>query len=194
MSVFFHRMGTAQSEDREVFAIPDQPLRNPYAHVTDDGHWLVISIAEGTLENAVWVLDLTQRGARPRPLFDAWDARYDFIHNVDSLFYFRTTQGAPRGRLIAIAADASPPFDLQQVIPETDSVLESVSAVGGHFIVRYLFGATSRVEIWHPGGRKIRQLELPSLGTAAGFPDDWEKNETFLAFETFTARHWRWQW
>jgi prolyl oligopeptidase len=116
-------MGTAQSEDREVFAIPDQPLRNPYARVTDDGRWLVISIAEGTLENAVWVLDLTRPGARPRPLFDAWDARYDFIHNVGALFYFRTTLGAPRGRLIAVAADASPPFELQQVIPETDAVL-----------------------------------------------------------------------
>ena len=81
VAVWFHRLGTSQDEDREVFAIPDQPLRNPYGRVTDDGHWLVISIAEGTLENAVWVLDLAEPGASARPLLDAWDARYDFVHN-----------------------------------------------------------------------------------------------------------------
>jgi prolyl oligopeptidase len=186
VSIYFHRLGTAQSDDPEVFAIPDQPLRNPYARVTDDGRWLVISIAEGTLENAVWLLDLASPGAPARPLFDAWDARYDFIHNVGALFYFRTTLGAPRGRLIAVAADATPPFELHQVIPEAEPVLESVSPVGGHFVVNYLFGATSRVEIWHPGGRKLAGLELPALGNADGFPDDWEEGQTFFAFETFT--------
>ncbi len=74
-------LGTDQDDDREVFAVPDQPLRNPYGRVTDDGRWLVISIAEGYLENAVWLLDLTKPGARARPLLDAWDARYDFVHN-----------------------------------------------------------------------------------------------------------------
>ena len=186
VSVLFHRLGTEQNDDREVFALPDQPLRNPYAHVTEDGRWLVISITEGTFDNAVWVLDLTAPGARPRPLFDAWDARYDFIHNVGDVFYFRTTLGASRGRLIAIDVESGPPFALQQVIPETDAVLESVSPVGGHFVVNYLFGASARVEIWHPGGRKLRSLQLPSLGTADGFPDDWDEGRTFFAFETFT--------
>ncbi len=169
-----------------MFALPDQPLRNPYGRITDDGRWLVISIHEGTLENAVSVLDLTEPGARPRPLFDAWDARYDFVHNTGELFYFRTTLGAPRGRLIAVAVDAEPPRELQQVIPETDAVLESVSPVGGHFVVKYLDQATSRIEIWHPGGAKVRLIDLPSLGTADGLPDGWEDDETFLSFETFT--------
>jgi prolyl oligopeptidase len=186
VSVWFHRLGTAQSEDREVLAIPDQPGRNPYGRVTDDGRWLVISIAEGTLENAVWLLDLTRAGTAPHRLFDAWDARYDFVHNVGDLFYFRTTLGAPSGRLIAVDAFASPPLELQQVIPETDAVLEAVSPIGGHFVARYLGHATSRVEIWDPGGRKLRLIDLPSLGTADGFPDAWEDNETFFAFETFT--------
>ena len=185
VTIWFHRLGTVQDNDREVFVIPDQPLRNPYARVTDDGRWLVISIHEGTLENAVWLLDLTKPGARAQPLFDAWDARYDFIHNSGELFYFRTTLGAPSGRLIAVAADAEAPLQLQQVIPETDAVLEWVSPVGGHFVVKYLDHATSRVEVWHPGGRKILLIDLPSLGTADGFPDGWEDDETFFSFETF---------
>ncbi|HEX2463856.1 MAG TPA: prolyl oligopeptidase family serine peptidase [Thermoanaerobaculia bacterium] len=186
VAVWFHRLGTAQDDDREVFAVPDHPLRNAYARVTDDGHWLVISIAEGSLENAVWLIDLTKPGASARPLFDAWDARYDFVHNSGELFYFRTTLSAPRGRLVSVKADAAPPIELQQVIPETESVLESVSPVGGHFVVKYVDRAIARVEIWHPGGRKIGLIDLPSLGNAEGFPDGWEDDETFFSFETFT--------
>ncbi|HVR30999.1 MAG TPA: prolyl oligopeptidase family serine peptidase [Thermoanaerobaculia bacterium] len=194
VSIWFHRLGTAQSEDREVFAVPEHPERNPYGRVTDDGRWLVIAIAEGYLVNAIWLLDLGQPGARARPFLDAWDARYDYVVNDGDLFYFRTTLGAPRGRLIAVRADGStvtgtgiqPPLDLQQVIPETNHVLERVSPVAGHFVTHYLGQAMSRVEVWHPAGRKVHLLDLPTLGTAAGFPEGWNDTETFFAFESFT--------
>ena len=58
--------------------------------------------------------------------------------------------------------------------------------MGGHFVVKYFDRATARVEIWHPDGRRIRLIDLPSLGTAEGFPDGWEDDETFFSFETFT--------
>jgi prolyl oligopeptidase len=186
VSVWLHRVGTPQSEDREIFAVADHPQRNAYGRVTEDGRWLVLHIAEGYLENALWVLDLGAPGSTARPLVDAWDARYDYIHNDGDLFYLLTTQGAPRGRLIALRAGGETPLEMQQVIPETSAVLQSVSPVGGHFIAGYLGQAMSRVEIWHPSGRKVSPVVLPMLGTADGFPEGWNESETFFAFESFT--------
>jgi prolyl oligopeptidase len=186
VSVWFHRLGTPQSEDREVFALPEYPERNPYGKVSPDGRWLVITISEGYLTNAVWILDLATPGASPQPMLDAWDARYDYVVNDGDLFYFRTTLGAPSGRLIAVRAGDTPPLDLQQVIPETEAVLEQVSPVGGHFVTHYLAKAVSKVEVWHPQGRKVHLLELPTLGSADGFPEAWTDTETFFAFESFT--------
>jgi len=191
VSVWHHRLGTAQSEDREVFAVPDHPERNPYGRVSEDGRWLIITIAEGYLTNAVWLLDLADPGAGAQPFLDAWDARYDYVVNDGDDFYFRTTLGAPRGRLVAIdrkdrAAAGAAPAALRQVIPETNAVLEQVSPVAGHFVTHYLGQAISRVEIWHPEGRKLHQVDLPTLGNAAGFPEGWNDTETFFSFESFT--------
>jgi prolyl oligopeptidase len=75
---------------------------------------------------------------------------------------------------------------MHQVIPETGAVLESVSPVGGHFVAQYVVDAKSRVEVWHPTGRKVAQVALPTLGSTDGFPEGWAESETFFAFESFT--------
>ena len=183
--VFRHRLGAPQSEDEEIFAQPEYPGRNPYADVSEDGRWLVITIAEGSLENAVWLRDLSQPDGGIRPFFDDWDARYDFLASDGSTLYFRTTNDAPLGRVIAVDAGRRENEGWREVIPETTEVLENASAVGGRFFAQYLSDATSRVEVWLPSGRRERELELPGVGSAAGFGGPWHDTATFFSFESF---------
>jgi len=187
VKVYYHRLGTPQSEDRLVYEIPDHPLRNPYGTVTEDGRYLILTIQEGYLTNAVYC----QRMERGREsgevvrLLDEWDALYSFIGNVGDVLYFETNLEAPRNRVIAI--DLDEPSVKHEVIPEAEETLRSVSMVGGHLVANYLEDARSQVEVFSPRGDLVREVELPGLGSVGGFDGEWDDPETFFTYTSFTA-------
>ncbi len=107
VSVYRHALGQAQADDVLVYAIAENPRHNPYGTVTEDGRWLVLNVTYGFESNAIHLRDLTKPDAPVVRLLDSWDGIYDFLGAMDGSLYFRTTQGAPRGRVIAIdPADA----------------------------------------------------------------------------------------
>jgi len=105
-AVYFHQLGTAQDHDRLVYEVTDHPTRIPAGRVTDDGHYLIITLFDGYERNGVNLLDLRRPGARVQRLFFAWDALYTFIGARGEDLYFRTTKDAPLGRVIALDARA----------------------------------------------------------------------------------------
>ena len=62
------------------------------ARVTEDGHYLVITLVEGYEKNGVELLDLRNPGAQAQPLFAGWDALYNFIGSRGDELYFQTTR------------------------------------------------------------------------------------------------------
>src|SRR5690606_33463745 len=107
VEVYFHALGTLQEKDAHVYALPEHPTWNPYATVTEDGRYLVISVWEGYFANAVHYMTLDEGSAPAVELLPEWDALYEFLGNDDEIFYFQTTNDAPNGRVIAI--DTSQP-------------------------------------------------------------------------------------
>jgi prolyl oligopeptidase len=184
VSVYHHRIGSAQSEDRLVYEIPEFPERNPYATVTDDGRFLILTIQEGYLTNAVAYQRLDRPGSPVVPLLDQWDATYSFLGNVEDRFYFQTNLDAPRERVIAI--DLAQPGTKAEIIPEAEETLEGVSMVGGFLVAQYLRDARSAVSVHSADGAKVRDVELPGMGSVGGFGGKWEDPETFYTFTGFT--------
>src|SRR3569833_3532065 len=88
--VYFHKLGEPQESDRLIYAVTDHPTRAPSARVTDDGHYLVITLIDGYDRNGVSVLDLRRPGATVSPLFYSWDALCRFIGSDGDLLYFHT--------------------------------------------------------------------------------------------------------
>jgi len=183
--VHFHRLGDAQAADRLVFEVTDHPRRNPSAEVTDDGRWLVYSIFDGYQANAIYVQDRTLADAPVVRLLDAWDGLYDFLGNEGETFYFKTTQGAPRGRVVAIELSAPAPADWREVLPEQPERLADASLVGGHLIVHFLQEAHSHVRVHRLDGSLRNEIAMPGDGTAAGFPDDMGHAETFFSYTDY---------
>ena len=103
-AIYFHRLGTRQDEDRLVYRSDRPPDPHTVGRVTEDGHYLVITLVEGYEKNGVMLLDLRTAGATPMPLFMAWDALYTFIGAHGEELFFATTQGAPLGRVIIVDA------------------------------------------------------------------------------------------
>lgn len=61
-AVYFHRLGTPQSADVEVFSTPAHPERGHFAEVSDDGRWAIVTSSVGTdAKYEVQVIDLAAR-------------------------------------------------------------------------------------------------------------------------------------
>jgi len=195
--LYYHRVGTVQSEDILVYERPDQKEWKFDGEVTEDGRWLVITCTQGTdVKNRVLLADLksgatpvTTEGLKQRPvrqfLMD-FDSSYNFVGNDGSVFYFQNDLGAPRGRLIAIDIDQPERARWRVIIPESLDTLSHVSILNQQFITIWMHHAHSSVRVYNKLGKLIRDVELPGLGTASGFSGHPTDTETFFSFASFT--------
>jgi prolyl oligopeptidase len=186
--LYYHRVGTPQSEDELVYHRPDQKEWGFYGRVSDDGQYLIISVSQGTdTRNRVFYRDLTAPDAPTVELLNDFDAGYDFVGNVEHQFYFRTDLAAPMGRIIAIDIRRPEPAQWRDIVAQTTNRLVSANALNRQLAVAYLENATSSIKIFELDGRPVRDIALPGLGTAAGFGGRLEDSETFYSYTSFTT-------
>ncbi|HEU0224544.1 MAG TPA: prolyl oligopeptidase family serine peptidase [Steroidobacteraceae bacterium] len=182
VSVYRHRLGAVQADDAQVYSITENDRHNPYGIVTDDGRWLVLIISYGFDSNAVHLQDLSRPAAPVVRLLDKWDGLYEFLGAMDGRLYFKTTQGAARGRVIAVDPATG---QSSEVVPEAATTLYQASLVGGHVIANYLEHARSRVAVYRKDGSRRGDVPLPGSGTVIGFPDTPKESETFFAYTDY---------
>jgi prolyl oligopeptidase len=185
--IYFHKLGTPQSEDRLVYATPDKPKLGHYAGITDDGRYLVISTSEGTdNKNMVHIIDLSDPAWKPKAIIPELKNDWSAIGNEGSVFYFSTDAGAPRQRIVSIdiaSADLTP----KEIVPESPATLGSATIVGGRLVLSYLVDAKTEVRRYTLAGKADGIVKLPGIGTASGFGGDQKDPETFFSFTSFNA-------
>lgn len=183
--LYYHRLGTSQSEDLLVYHRSDRKEWGFSGEVTDDGKYLIISVWQGTdPKNMVFYQDISQPNAPVIELIDEFEAEYSFVGNEDTTFWFQTDADAPRGRVIAIDITTR---ERREVIPEAEETLEGVGLLNHQFIADYLKDARSQIKIFHLDGRFAREVPLPGLGSVGGFGGKREDTETFYSFTSFTV-------
>lgn len=182
-TLYYHRLGTPQSEDRFVFGGDRQPHRYIGAYLTEDQHYLVITAAETTTGNELYIQDLTQPGAPVQPVVTGYSSEQYVADNVGSTLYIHTNRDAPHYRLVRVDAAHPGPEHWKDVIPEAPQVLD-LSSGGGYFFARYMDDVKDRVYQYDYQGRRIREVSLPAAGSARGF--DALRGDTVLYY-TFTS-------
>jgi len=189
ISIWYHEVGSPQADDRPIFSVSDHPTRNPYGSVTDDGRYLVISLFDGYASNGVYLMPLEdgRPGGAVVRLLDDWDARYEFLGNVGEQFFFKTTNAAPRGRVIEIDLQRPDPSHWRTLVPEQAQALDGVSFVGGLLIVRYIVDAHAQVRVLSLSGADLGAVDLPGKGTVGGFAGQHDATETFFSYTDFTT-------
>jgi prolyl oligopeptidase len=186
-AVYFHRLGTAQADDKLIYATPEHPKRGHLAQVTDDGRWLVITSSEGTDERyEITVLDLSKPGAKPRTVIKGLENQWDFVGNEGSVFTFVTNKDAPRLRIVALDVAAATPA-IREIVPQDSAVLNGASMIGGRIIASYLKDVKTEVRRFTLAGKPDGTVTLPGIGTAAGFGGDQDDSETFFAFTSYAT-------
>ena len=186
--LYYHRVGTPQSADRLVYHRDDHKDWGFGGEVTEDGHYLLINISQGTeRKNRVYYRDLKTGSMDVVKLLDDFDAEYDFLANDGPVFYFKTDLDAPRGRVIAIDTRRPARGNWKEVIPQAAETLRGVSVVNDMLIASYLKDAHTQVRIFNLDGSSVREVRLPGLGTASGFGGKRAYKETFYAFSSFAT-------
>nr|WP_157123890.1 prolyl oligopeptidase family serine peptidase [Allosphingosinicella indica] len=185
--VYFHRLGTPQSEDRLIYATPDRPKLGHSAEVTDDGRWLVITSAEGTDDRyEITLVDLSRPDAKPRTLIAGLENNWTLAGNEGTRFFWITNKDAPRLKIVAMDVAAANPVPAD-LVPEDKATLDGANVVGGTLIATYLVDAKTEVRRFALDGKPAGTVSLPGIGTAAGFKGDPEDGETFYAFTSFAT-------
>jgi len=186
--LYYHRLGTNQSEDRLVYERPDQKEWGFNGDVTEDGRYLVIYVWHGTAaENGLFVLNLEDPEAEVMEMLADFDAEYEVVGNEGTRFFIKTDHNASQHRLIAVDLDHPDPSDWEELIPEAEDKLEFMDFVGGRFIATYLHHAAHQVRFFKTDGSPDGELSLPDIGTVTGFGGLSDDTETFYKFSNFTT-------
>ena len=186
--LYYHKLGTSQSDDRLIYERPDQKEWGFFTEVTEDGCYLIINVWHGTAsENAIFYLDLMDPEAEVVELLSDFDAEYILVGNQGKQFFFKTDHNARQHRLIAIDIEKPTPEDWRELIPEVRDKLEYVDLIGEHFICTYLHHAAHQVRLFKMDGLPDGELQLPGPGMVIGFSGRSDDPETFFQFSNFTT-------
>jgi prolyl oligopeptidase len=185
--VFFHRLGTPDSQDVQIYGRTDDPDWFVGAQVTDDGHYLIVAASHGTdVKNTLLVADLSE-GSAVAPVIAQPRANYTFVGNIGSTLYVQTDDDAPRYRIIAIDLARPDRAHWRTVVAESRDTLESVTLAGHQLIAQYLHDAHSVVRCYAPDGKPLGALKLPGFGTTSGFLGRLEDAFTYFAYTDYTT-------
>jgi prolyl oligopeptidase len=186
--LYYHKLGTPQSADVLVYDRPDEKEWGFHAETTDDGRYLLIQATKGTAHKyRVFYKDLSKPDSKVLPLVDNFEAAYDFIDNVGSVFYFSTDRNAPRQRIVAIDLNKPQEANWKTVVPESQQTLQSVHMVNNQLVSEYLADARSVVRVTDLKGKLVREIALPGIGSVSGFRGKRGDTETFFSFTGFTT-------
>ncbi len=183
--IYFHKLGTPQSEDQLVYEDPKNPLHFHSAWVPDSRDYLfVIGSGEGNGQSVMFK-SLKNKPAEWQVMEPSQDYDINIVDVANGKIYFTTNYGAPRNRMMT-ADIANPGRDSwKELIGESEAVLTGVTPTSDKFIVSYEKDAASQAFVYDRNGKQLREVEFPTFGTA-GFTGSKDNDEVFYSFTSFT--------
>jgi prolyl oligopeptidase len=140
----------------------------------------------GTTGKELYIKDLRQSDSEIVPVVENFENNHSVVHSEGNILYILTNLDAPNQRLVKVDAAEPTPENWVDVLPEKDYVLQSVSFAGGKLFANYLKDASTRIEQYDLPGNFEKVVDLPTIGTAAGFDGEMEQDTLFYAFTSFT--------
>ncbi|RUT68043.1 S9 family peptidase [Flavobacterium cupreum] len=183
--LYFHKLGTAQKDDKIIFGA-DQKRRYVGGYVTEDDRYLVISAANSTYGNELYIKDLSKPESPIITIVDNFNSDNQIIENVGSKLFIDTDLGAPNKRIVTVDVSNPKPENWKDFIKETENVL-APSTGSGYFFANYTKDAVSLVLQYDYDGKLVREIKLPAVGTAGGFGGKKEEKVLYYSFTNYTT-------
>lgn len=182
--LYFHILGTPQSEDKLIFGGEATPRRYIGGYVTENQQYLVVSAANATYGNELYIQDLTKSNATIVPIVTGFENEQEVVDADNGKLYISTNLNAPNRKLVVTDASAPTAEHWKELIAETKFPL-SISTSGGRFFAQYTKDAVSEIEEYTHDGKKVKTIALPGLGTATGFSGKKEEKEVYYSYTSY---------
>ncbi len=183
--VYWHKLGTPQTEDKLIHEDPENKELGFYPYATDDGKYLIISVYHGTDDrNGLYVREMDSDGEF-LALVEVGEAEYNVIDNIGSTFYVKTDLDAPKGRIITMDIEQPQRSHWRPVLGETNDVIDFDVMVNDQLVVAYMQDAHHRMAIFDGKGKKVREIDLPTVGSLRGLSGERKDTEMFFGFTSF---------
>lgn len=186
--VFYHKLGTDQSQDILIHEDKEHPLRYHGAGLTEDGRFLILNVSEGTSGAEIWYWEKKDPSqTKFKLLIPGFSTEPDVVDNHGGKLLVRTNDGAPNYQVVLIDPKNPGKENWKTVIPEKKEALQSVGTAGGYLFASYLKDASTKVYQYTYEGKLVREIKLPGIGTAGGFGGEKEDKEFFYTFSSFST-------
>lgn len=183
-AVWFHRLGDDPANDTLVFA-PAEKEHWPGVALSDDGRWLLVSVARTFDETDLYIRD-REAGGDFVPVAKDLPATFDG-QVAHGHLYIRTNLEAPTFRLYRADPAAPAREGWSEVVPpRAEAVLTSVGVSANHLVLDYLERASSRLRVARHDGSAMREIPLPTLGSLYGLGMEADTDELLYGFSSFT--------
>ena len=183
--LYFHRLGTAQSEDKVIFGDAEgQKRRYVGASVTEDGRYLVISGATSTSGNDLYLRDLSLENSPLVTILNNTDSEAYVLDNRDTKLFIATNKDAPNQRIVSVDANDPRPENWTDFIPETEHVLVP-STGGGYFFAEYMVDALSKIYQYDYNGQMVSEVSLPGSGSASSISGKHSAEKLYYSFTNY---------
>lgn len=182
--LYYHKIGTEQKEDALIFGGVDQPRRYVGGYVTEDQNFLVITAANATYGNELYLQNLTMSRAPIIPIVTGFETEQNVVFSNNGKLYIHTNKNAPNGKLVVVDAATPTSQNWKELIPQTNFPL-SVSACGKKLFAQYLKDAVSEVYQYNLNGVQEKKIMMPGLGTASGFGGKETEKVTYYSFTSY---------
>ncbi len=184
--VRLHKLGSDPSRDRVVHEKTGDPKTFVNAGIGKDGRWLIATIEHGWTSTDVYFQDLRSGKPEWRPLVVGVDARFDVSVDGDRFFVW-TNEGAPKYRVLRVDPVHPERENWKEIVAERpDATLEGVSVVGHRLSLGYLKDVVSHIELRDANGGLVREIELPTLGSASALSGEVDDDVAYYSFNSFT--------
>jgi prolyl oligopeptidase len=188
--VYYHKIGTPQSQDELTYEDAAHPQRFNFLFTTEDERWISLELSErgkGKQGNALFYRDASKGDKAFIPIVgEIGDDDYTIVDNVGDKFLIRTNHEAPNGRIVLYDPAAPDGKKWRDILPERPEPLQSVSSAGGKLFVTYLKDVATKASVYSFDGKLENEVVLPGLGNAGGFGGNHDDSFVFYSFASFT--------
>ncbi len=183
--VYYHRFGTPDAQDKLIFGKGYGPEEGIGVGITQDDQHLMLVVFHGAGGNRTELYYQSLAGGPIRTLVNDLPDRF-LADIAGGTIYIQTNWQAPRERILAASLQHPERAHWREIVPQGKFPIQSFHLMGGELVVEYLENAASRLTVFTPGGKFLRGLELPALGTVSGVEGRWQNPEMFAGFDSFT--------
>ena len=183
--LYYHKIGTRQSEDKLIFGgTPEEKNRYVGGYVSNDENYLIIRGEETTSGGKLWLKDLRKPNSPLITVLNDYSSDTFVLSIKGDKLYLQTNLNAPNGKVVVTDINNPTPEHWQDLIPETENVLTPVVA-GNYIFAQYMIDAISEIKQYDFEGKFLREIKLPSIGTASVESAEEKDTETYFTFENY---------